>query len=531
MNQILRIFKKDIRRHWPEILVSLALLALYARGDLHPWREFSGQNALPFFLDALWERFASPALLIFWSFMIVRVVQAESLVGDRQWWTTKPYIWWQLLLAKLLFIFVFICVPLFHIQMFLLHHFQFPVVAKLPALALRQFSLFVFLVVTVVVLACLTKNLSQIFLVVGVIILIAITGSAWASRGASLSQWEETPVFIGILSQFLALASVGTVVVWQFARRKRWASVGALVVLVPGAFSLATVFTPADSVDRRYGLIDASSAPLRLSVPPPQLVVDSEELADARSPYIQLAIPVTLASFRSGTEVDLDGLKLYATSPQNSQWSPGWQRTRDLFWPEDETKVLNYTVERKNYEKVRDQVLDLHIELALSEYQLTDSRVFRVPSASFSDPTLGDCRVVSFDAGRDITLTRCLYPLDSPGFVARFNPENSACPKDEDDRLAQMDKVAYAWQSGSEVGFPSPEFSPISDYSLQFREVTSVSPSRGNSGKFRQVRLCPGTELLLSRPVFVQKFRIRLDLPNTRLQDLVARGRLGIRLR
>src|SRR6516165_9595551 len=179
MDQILHILKKDVRRHWPEILISLALLALYTHRELQPWRnafEVEAISRSPLFY-ILSERYFAPALIIFWIFLVIRVVQSESLVGDRQWWTTKPYIWWQLLLAKLLFIFIFICVPLFHAQVFLLNHFRFPVLAKLPALTLRQLSLFVLLIVTVVVLACLTRSLSQFFLTVGAIILVAITAS------------------------------------------------------------------------------------------------------------------------------------------------------------------------------------------------------------------------------------------------------------------------------------------------------------------------------------------------------------------
>jgi hypothetical protein len=531
MNQILHIFKKDFRSRWPEILISLALLALYTRGELHPWRELTRPDMVSVFLDALWEQFASPILVIFWSFMIVRVVQSESLVGDRQWWTTKPYIWWQLLLAKLLFIFIFICVPLFHAQVFLLNHFRFPVLAKLPALTLRQLSLFVLLIVTVVVLACLTRSLSQFFLTVGAIILVAITASAWANRGTSLSQWKETPAFVDNLSQFLALASAGAVVVWQFARRKRWISVAALLVLLPCAASIGAIFTPVNSVDRSYALLDASSAPIRPSIPPLQVLPESQEPAAARSQYVQLAIPVTLSGPPSGTEVNLDGLKVSATSAQNSQWSVGWQRSGEAFWPEDQKKTLSYDVERKNYEKVRDQLLDLRVELALSEYRLTASRAFRVSSLNFSDLALGDCRVFSFGPPQDMTLTRCLYPLDSPSFVARFDPENSSCTQDEDERFAQMDQVAYAEQAGSEVHFPDPGLSPISDYTLSFRQVAPASSSREKRQKVREVRLCPGTELLLFRPVLMRKFRIQLDLPHSRLQDLAARTRLEIRLR
>src|ERR1700738_3017858 len=46
MNQILRIFKKDARHHWPEILPSLALLALFTRHELHPWQNSNAFSSL-----------------------------------------------------------------------------------------------------------------------------------------------------------------------------------------------------------------------------------------------------------------------------------------------------------------------------------------------------------------------------------------------------------------------------------------------------------------------------------------------------
>lgn len=122
-----------------------------------------------------------PRPIIFWLFLVIRVVQGESLVGDRQWWTTKPYVWWQLLLAKLLFVVVFICVPLFHVQLFLLHHFKFPILRNLLPLFWMQLSLFLILLCLCVLLASLTKNLVQVLLVVGAAALTAITAALWSS--------------------------------------------------------------------------------------------------------------------------------------------------------------------------------------------------------------------------------------------------------------------------------------------------------------------------------------------------------------
>ena len=51
--QILHIFKKDARRHWPEILISLALMALFTCRELHPWQSQNDFSTLsPYFFGA-----------------------------------------------------------------------------------------------------------------------------------------------------------------------------------------------------------------------------------------------------------------------------------------------------------------------------------------------------------------------------------------------------------------------------------------------------------------------------------------------
>jgi hypothetical protein len=143
MNQILHIFKKDAVRHWPEILISLTLLGFSTRHELHPWENSSGAlySSMPTFF-VLASRFITPATILFWIFLSVRVVHGESLVGDRQWWVTKPYEWWNLLAAKFLFILIFVSVPLFHVHLLILHHFGFSVLPNLPALLLSQLAMY-----------------------------------------------------------------------------------------------------------------------------------------------------------------------------------------------------------------------------------------------------------------------------------------------------------------------------------------------------------------------------------------------------
>ena len=51
-------------------------------------------------------------LLAFWAFLCARLIQAEPIPGDRQFWITRPYEWSSLLGAKLLFVVVCIGIPL-----------------------------------------------------------------------------------------------------------------------------------------------------------------------------------------------------------------------------------------------------------------------------------------------------------------------------------------------------------------------------------------------------------------------------------
>ena len=517
MDQILHILKKDVRRHWPEILISLAVLALYTHRELQPWRnafEVEAISRSPLFY-ILSERYFAPALIIFWIFLVIRVVQGESLVGDRQWWTTKPYIWWQLLLAKLLFIFVFVCVPLFLVQLFLLHHFQYPILSNVPALAMMQFSLFTLLVVFVVLLASLTKNLGQLLLVVGVIVLI-VGVTVWINRHNTTSAMEDTPPYIGYFLQVFGWGSIAVVSTWQFARRRRWLSITALLLSLMFVIAVNGLFTSSNVVERRYTPVDSSQAPVRISAKPIESSHELKDFSHDPSPDVRLKIPVAVSGVASGTFVELNGARIYADSPESSAWSRGWLNERSVFWPEDQEKVLGYSVTRKGYEKFKNKPLHLHIDLALSEYHAADVRPLLIRTSSFSDESLGSCRISQFLRAE----VRCLYAIRNPSFVLRFDPDKSGCIDYADDRLVQADTVSYAWQSYGEPGFPNPELNPISDYSIWFQPVSLTSTAKADSSKVRQVRLCPGTELTVSRPVLTRQLRIQFDLPNTRLEDL-----------
>jgi hypothetical protein len=518
MDQILHIFKKDIRRHWPEILLSLALLALYTNRALHPWTNLLDSYPLSrsFYFFLVTGEYIAPVLVIFWLFLVIRVVQGESLVGDRQWWTTKPYVWWQLLLAKLLFVVVFICVPLFHVQLFLLHYFKFPILRNLLPLFWMQLSLFLILICFCVLLASLTKNLVQVLLVVGVAALVAIAAALWNRETYSHSSpMEATPPFVDHLGDLLIYGGLASAVTWQFARRRRWITVLASIVLIGFVAAISTAFTSSKVAERRYTFVDRSAAPLNISVRPIEISNANKDYSSDPSPEVQLTIPVTVSGVPAGSVIQLNAVNIHAESPEKSTWSRDWLYESQDFWPEDQEKTLAYSVDRKEYQKIRDTPLQLRVDLAISEYQLVDAHTLPIASQRFSDHALGECRISSLDNSR----LHCLYPTGIPDHVIRFDPQKSGCFDDASEERGQADTISYAWKSGDERGFPDPELSPISDFDPWFQPV-SLTSSQNETTKRRSVRLCPGTLLTLSRPVLRRKLHIRLDPFNARLEDL-----------
>jgi hypothetical protein len=521
MDQILHIFKKDARRHWPEIVISLALLALFTRHELNPWEHLNGRGSIsPFFLLVSWGGYITLVLVIFWAFIIVRVIQDESLVGDRQWWVTKPYEWWKLFLAKAFFVLVVICVSLFHVQIFLLDKFHFPVVGNLWRVLLMDLGIFMHLFLFVAILASLTKNFGQALLTVAVIVVTGIAFGWIASRFDYGEDGNSQPAIVDQFQNLLFWGSVLAVPVYQFAHRRRWKALG----LFAGAFAfnilLGVVVPSTETTETKYSLAELPQASVKIAVRP---VPEStgKSIANGwfdRTPNVYLNIPVSVSGVAPSSVVVIDLMKLTADSPQDSRWGRGWKYQHAELWPEDQWSSLAYEVGRKEYEKVKTVSMNIHLELALSEYQETDPRILKVSGEKFVDPTLGICRVGPIRS----EWLECLNAFRDPGFIATVDMRNSPCPKEENSGETSAEAISHAWQSPNSDVFPFYGYSPIVKSTILFRDASlAYDPGRTTKLKIPTALFCPGTDIRLSKPVLTRKWRLKLEIPNVRLEDLV----------
>jgi hypothetical protein len=519
MMQSLHIFKKDVRRHWPEILISFTLLALYTRREVHFWETSPEYASISSFFFVLSGQYIPLFLVVSWIFVILRVVHSETLVGDRQWWVTKPYVWWQLLLSKLFFILVVIWLPLFLIQLFLLHHAGFSILTNLSRLFLMQFTLPFVVIVSGFVLASLTKNLAQALLGVGIVVIVFIVGVWLDSLSSHMT--GESLAFMDRFELLLVLGSIVGVPIWQFARRRTWAS----RITLAGCFGAATVLSVIPfgrSVEESYPLLATKDSLVQFTIPAiPESQSNPSALPDLTSD-VRLSIPMNVSGVASGSVVVIEGMKITADPSDDSRWTRGWIGQYGQLWPEGQRAYLTYEVKRKEYERVKAKDLKLHIELALSTYQEADTRALVVPATTFRDGALGICRLVI----RGYQVLQCLKPFHSAAYVGRFDAPKSPCGsvRSFPNKPVNLD-VAYAWAPPIDENFTDPGLNPVVEYHVTFNPVTRIPDASSTSPvEYRATTLCPGAEIRLGRPVFKRHFRIQLELPAVRLQDLVERS-------
>jgi hypothetical protein len=133
-----------------------------------------------------------------WWILVTRAVHAESLVGDKQCWITKPYEWPQLVVARLLFLAAFVLLPFSAAQCVLLGEAGFRWFEYLPGLGFNSVLAVVILVGPLLALAAATSGFGKMTLtLLGVLVGVVLVAllSAKLDEG-SLSSFGDNASFV-----------------------------------------------------------------------------------------------------------------------------------------------------------------------------------------------------------------------------------------------------------------------------------------------------------------------------------------------
>jgi hypothetical protein len=303
MRQALHIFKKDVRYLRYEIALVLLIAGVFAA--MHA-RASHGLS------DSWW---AQLALVVASAFLIGRLVLAEAIPGDRQFWITRPYRWRSLLGAKLLFIVVFVNLPLALAHLFILAVEGFPLVSNLAGLFWTQFLLFTLVSLPFAALAALNSGIVP-FIFSQLIVLAAVFSVQ--ELLPPLPRWLDGVEWVpASLALFFLGATAVTVLLVQYKSRRilfsRWYALGgiAAAVLVFAAMPWPVALAVQSHLSRQPSLGSSITiAAGEISGQPnglPYLV--------ARAKPGALYLPILMQGIPNGTEIQADAVTASLEAP------------------------------------------------------------------------------------------------------------------------------------------------------------------------------------------------------------------------
>ena len=327
MPQTIHIFLKDARRNWSYIAVVLTFTAMltvltpkwvpvYSRGT-------QNLNRLVDILD-----FLLPAA---WWFTIAHLIHGEALVGDRQFWVTRPYSWKSLLAAKFLFCVAFLAMPHLVFDWIVLSVDGFSPLAMIPGLLWRQCSLFGVRMLPALVLATVTRNTRQFALVCFALALaffglievamlhpsnaIATALANGADPGASrwMQEWRGTMLYAGLAMALL---------LWLYAHRRTGAARAILAAVLvwglvesawpPPAIAWAAQKQPAPAEHPEIAVVFA-----------PQRGGLGMFGASGVKDKVQVDIPIELTG-RGRDLLDVEMASVSVQPERGAAWTPAW---------------------------------------------------------------------------------------------------------------------------------------------------------------------------------------------------------------
>jgi len=479
MNQVLTIFKKDVRRYWREASASIALLFAYAWVEVHSWtyREtfaFAPRGLLSFNFLLTAVNVLTP---VSWIFLTVRVVHGESLVGDRQFWLTRPYDWKKLIGAQFLFLLTFINLPLLILDVFLLSRAGFHASNYVLGLLWMQVLVLMFVIVPAAALASVTATVVQVLLSAAVIILYGI-------GMAALSELIPGSEFSGPADSFapiLLLAVCLAVILLQYSRRKTTAS--RLMILGLGvALFLLLVLAPYQKIVAHQfpPLRPGEQPPFQMHVLPPdssQGNVDSAESKD-----IEIRMPLEVTGIPEEHFVNVYTFRIKFETPSGARWDSGWQSRGFLLFPERKGTDVSFTLKADLFKRIQSSAAKVRVFFAFTLLHDGDQHEFVVPEGQFDLVDVGHC----FVEGGYVPALKCLAPLRGPGsLLITTDASKSTC---RHEATSSPEGIGRDWihNSGSEPAELG--ISPVQSFNIY------VSGGTNNAG------ICAGTPLVLSKP-------------------------------
>ncbi len=405
--QPLHILQKDVLHLWPEILVSLLVYVAFAVCAPENWQgsPYLGIIQLVWFLLHV-------LLPVAWLVLIARLIHDETLVGDRQFWTSRPYHWAGLLASKVLFLILFIYVPFALMQIFLLKHAGLHPTTALPGLFKDLGLLTVYFILPLTAIAAVTGTFTRMLLsTIGAVLymLVAFGVIVWL-----VFERMRPPVLNHILLAVVILLPAAALI-YQYATRRTTIS-RVLLLATPLLLILVTLALPYGPLLRADYKTQAGSADPTLSDFPEQLRPKAPQPGRLAvlGGKVQVQIPyaVTGADRKSGYLIQ--GVAISITAP-NLKWTSDFTESPQEQQLSSGNPVAAVTVPipQNIFNQIRSTPADVHLVLATSHLKAGDPQTWKAGAPAFDVPGHGVCTWPASDVSGGLDPV-CNYPYEIP---------------------------------------------------------------------------------------------------------------------
>jgi hypothetical protein len=505
MRMVLHFLWKDLRRNWVELGLYLLMCVGMAWSQAHPgsWIWLRQRELFPIVLFGLWF------------FIVVRVVQGECLVGDREFWSTRPYRWPHLMIEKAAFLVICLDLPFLIVHLYLLHHAGFPLSPSLLyGLVFLHLMFVFFFTFPAAVLASITRSLVEWLLTIAglLIILMVISWFPWDELPNTLAEQEEIGTWIAAA---VAVPALAFALLWQYARRRVWPArlaAGVACLFIP----IAVLLTHASFVRSLAYPLAGNGTPLRVTINDAGSP-GSREFRRFDVPLVNetnIIIPIVLGSADPDTSIAIDGMRVTLNGDGGWHWQSEWLNASTQMSNEAMTSALMFAMPTAMAEHLESVHANASVEYAFRSYRLgrvqrinTAQRRFTIEGAGFCDWENREFRQLKFSG------MQCNAPLRMPAvMVSQMESGHDTCIKDEGEPPIPAGHHSTIVEYGTEG--MSAEFNPepVRTFTLAFGGWNPPVPSVTNPKKFRTAHLCQGSPLSVRTGVLEGKMRAAFDL-------------------
>jgi hypothetical protein len=496
MNQILNICRKDALQLWPEILASFAILACFTVAEPGSWTS----ESVILFSMASAANVLAVLLCVCWGIIIIRLVQAERLVGANQFWTTRPYEWPKLMAAKALFLLLFLYAPLVLSQVFLLYRADLPIAGHMPLLFLNLILITTALVLPLTCFAAVTGSFAQASLaILGGLVFLAIMS------------YLDTPRFTNVAPLFLPLLQVSieggilfAVLLQQYSRR---ATRRSLVIFVA-----APVLVLITHLALRGSSLAPVGYPSPTGVVPISIEFDRDPLrtsqrviSDDPEARLFIRVPLLVSQIAPGMSFSLHGQRITLTGANGYIWQSPWlSGGGGMLAPgvvsAASTSVADFSISRTDYVRLGEGALSMRLEFALAQLEDQPPLKYSVSTQGDRVPRLGFCQL---DEGYFGIMCRSAFREPTYFAINSFRKGGPSCE----------DLSAPLYPAHGFVGVPD-----VAPTAMHISPILVISP-RLNGASRGPATVCPGVPISYVEKRLKQRFQVQTVAVTIKLKD------------